>query len=70
MQGKDALGHLLQDAQVVPIRGGEAVHPRHDTAEHCRDTHAQPVGTVFIHTHTHTHTHSSPTAQNVNQMYI
>lgn len=33
VQGQPALGHLLQDPQVVPVRGGEAVCPRHDASE-------------------------------------
>lgn len=34
MQGEDALCHLLQDPQVVAIRGGESVHAADGSAEH------------------------------------
>lgn len=34
MQGEHALRHLLQDAKVVAVGGGEPVHSRHDAPEH------------------------------------
>lgn len=34
VQRQDALSHLLQHPQVLPVSGGETVHPGHGASKH------------------------------------
>lgn len=38
---QDALSHLLQNPEVAPFGGGEAIHPGHGASKHCSKGHSQ-----------------------------